>query len=296
MQNIMQGTISDSQKSHEEQSAAPAAASVYYETEKTSWTPQWPNWSATETETLREWQPNFITDCLAREEDVSEVSLAMNANVEDCGIAGDCTLLMRAAKAGCVNLVKWLINHGIDVNTQSTFGNTPLMYGCAGGHEEVVRVLLEAGTNVEDHNDLYGHTPLMEAASTGRVQIAKILLEHGAGINTHSNGKESALSLASRHGHLKMFHFLLKAGADQIQQSQQPQTQSQPHSTQLMSHPTHHHLHCQKPAQEIVCSAVDMIIYLKLPLKIVKMPRCVKSRDYEKAISNVKEIVPPFWA
>lgn len=95
-------------------------------------------------------------------------------------------------------------------------GNTPLMYGCAGGHVAVVKVLLEAGANVEDHNE-NGHTPLMEAASAGHVKVAKILLEHGAGINTHSNEfKESALTLACYKGHLEMVRFLLEAGADQV--------------------------------------------------------------------------------
>lgn len=95
-------------------------------------------------------------------------------------------------------------------------GNTPLMYGCAGGHEEVVKFLLEHGANVEDHNE-NGHTPLMEAASAGHVGLAKILLEHGAGINTHSNEfKESALTLACYKGHLDMVRFLLEAGADQV--------------------------------------------------------------------------------
>lgn len=94
-------------------------------------------------------------------------------------------------------------------------GNTPLMYGCAGGHTEVVKFLLEHGANVEDHNE-NGHTPLMEAASAGHVELAKILLMHGAGINTHSNEfKESALTLACYKGHLDMVRFLLEAGADQ---------------------------------------------------------------------------------
>ena len=47
------------------------------------------------------------------------------------------------------------------------------MYACAGGHEEVIRVLLDAGANVEDHNE-NGHTPLMEAASAGHVGVAKV--------------------------------------------------------------------------------------------------------------------------
>jgi ankyrin repeat domain-containing protein 17 len=95
-------------------------------------------------------------------------------------------------------------------------GNTPLMYACAGGHLDVVEILLQSGANVEDHNE-NGHTPLMEAASAGYVNVAKVLLENGAGINTHSNEfKESALTLACYKGHLEMVRFLLAAGADQV--------------------------------------------------------------------------------
>ncbi|KAL6268769.1 hypothetical protein P5V15_001894 [Pogonomyrmex californicus] len=166
-------------------------------------------------ETTEEGESLLSLACSAGYYELAQVLLAMNANVEDRGIKGDCTPLMEAASAGHVDIVTLLIAHGADVNAQSTSGNTPLMYGCAGGHEEVVRVLLEAGANVEDHNE-NGHTPLMEAASAGHVQVAKILLDHGAGINTHSNEfKESALTLACYKGHLEMVRFLLEAGADQ---------------------------------------------------------------------------------
>lgn len=79
-------------------------------------------------------------------------------------------------------------------------GNTALTYACAGGFVDIVKVLLKAGANIEDHNE-NGHTPLMEAASAGHVEVARVLLEYGAGINTHSNEfKESALTLACYKG------------------------------------------------------------------------------------------------
>jgi ankyrin repeat protein len=34
-------------------------------------------------------------------------------------------------------LFRLLLAHGADVNAQSSSGNTPLMYACAGGHEDV---------------------------------------------------------------------------------------------------------------------------------------------------------------
>lgn len=63
-----------------------------------------------------------------------------------------------------------------------------------------MKVLLESGASIEDHNE-NGHTPLMEAGSAGHVEVARVLLENGAGINTHSNEfKESALTLACYKG------------------------------------------------------------------------------------------------
>jgi len=86
MQNVAQGTTSDSQKHEKQPAATPTAAavasSVQQDTGKTSSTPQSSNSSPTksETETFSELQPRFMTDSSESEEDsVSEV----NAKRED---------------------------------------------------------------------------------------------------------------------------------------------------------------------------------------------------------------------
>ncbi|KAG8184304.1 hypothetical protein JTE90_008988 [Oedothorax gibbosus] len=181
--------------------------------------------------------------------ELTQLLLAMKANIEDRGLK-DKTPLMEAAEQGNTEIVKLLLQHGADVNAQICQdkkkatkikacdmkpqtelqqqqlqqqlqqqqpvpeGNTPLIFACAAGHVDTVRLLLDAGASLEVHNE-NGHTPLMETASAGHVEVAKLLVERGASINTHSNEfKESALTLACYKGHLEMVRFLLEAGAD----------------------------------------------------------------------------------
>jgi ankyrin repeat protein len=56
-----------------------------------------------------------------------QVLLAMNANVEDRGIKGDCTPLMEAAAGGYVDIVRLLLLHGADVNAQSSAGEFEML-------------------------------------------------------------------------------------------------------------------------------------------------------------------------
>ena len=60
---------------------------------------------------------------------------------------------------------------------------TPLHQAVRYGHENIVRLLLNSGANVNAYSQLYG-TPLHWVAEVGHQGIAVVLLEHGA--NTHA--------------------------------------------------------------------------------------------------------------
>uniref|UniRef100_A0A8B9TBD0 K Homology domain-containing protein n=1 Tax=Anas platyrhynchos TaxID=8839 RepID=A0A8B9TBD0_ANAPL len=189
--------------------------------------------------------------CSAGYYELAQVLLAMHANVEDRGNKGDITPLMAAASGGYVDIVKLLLVHCADVNAQSSTGkrlllvmflvlfrvlktkfsvlglgngkdlyanffsagNTALTYACAGGFVDIVKVLLKAGANIEDHNE-NGHTPLMEAASDGHVEVARLLLDSGAQVNMPADSFESPLTLAACGGHVELAALLIERGAN----------------------------------------------------------------------------------
>ena len=58
-------------------------------------------------------------------------------------------------------------------------GRTPLSWTAERGHEEVAKLLLEKGAELESKDD-GGRRPLSWAADRGHEAVAKLLLEKGA--------------------------------------------------------------------------------------------------------------------
>jgi ankyrin repeat protein len=57
------------------------------------------------------------------------------------------TALMRAAHAGRLDIVEWLIAHHADLDHRAKFNLTALMLAVIGGHEKVARRLVRAGAD-----------------------------------------------------------------------------------------------------------------------------------------------------
>jgi ankyrin repeat protein len=121
---------------------------------------------------------------------------------------------MTASRAGSVVAVNRLIAGGADVRAkENTKGQTSLMWAIAEDHLDVVRTLVDHGSDVLSRSDSR-FSPLMFAARTGNVDIARVLLAHGAEINDTDADGNTPLLVATVRGHVPLAMFFLDNGAD----------------------------------------------------------------------------------
>lgn len=136
--------------------------------------------------------------------------LPMDVNVLD---ANGWSLLHHAAHKGDKKLVSMLLEKGADPVATTPDGMTPLLIAIFQKKEDVGRLLVEAGVDVE--TPWRSYTPLMHAAHIGAPTLARALLERGAGfyVTLEENGWD-ALLIATAQNHLPMVELLVAHGAD----------------------------------------------------------------------------------
>lgn len=86
--------------------------------------------------------------------------------------------LLGAAKSGDIAGVCAALSDGVSTEETRGDGSTALSLAAAGGHEDVVAVLLGAGANVRVASRPQRTTPLHEAAVAGHTQVVSLLLAH----------------------------------------------------------------------------------------------------------------------
>lgn len=110
----------------------------------------------------------------------------------------DARLLHSAARAGRLDLVKSLLESGVEPDSRGGNAWTPLMAAAGWGHTAVVRELLRVGADV-NWSIPNGYTALIFAVRSGHVEVADLLLEAGADITARTES-ESVLTLAAEDG------------------------------------------------------------------------------------------------
>jgi ankyrin repeat protein len=130
-----------------------------------------------------------------------------NHDVHDCAESSLCRL---AAIRGRHDVVRILVDRGIDVHRRDKAGRTIAHHAAASGSDAVLALVRAAGADVVDARDIHGSTPLIFAGST---EVVKLLLDAGADPRCVGRGGRSAFSIALDGRKSDSALLLLAAGA-----------------------------------------------------------------------------------
>lgn len=105
------------------------------------------------------------------------------------------TFFHKFCMKGNLEMVKFLIDKGCNINERSRFGQTGFALACSRGHLDIMDYLapmsnIDCGT--------YTDTPLMTACQQGNVEVVQKLLQLGANIEYHDFAFGNAIEIAAR--------------------------------------------------------------------------------------------------
>lgn len=126
--------------------------------------------------------------------------------INDDGI--EMTALMYAASNGKVEVIKYLLTHGADINRRKKSGATALMLAANSNNEDAVNILLESGAepNIRDKME---NTALIFAVMRENQSIIRILSNKGLGLEQRGIFRRNPLVLAAARGKLNSVRTIL---------------------------------------------------------------------------------------
>jgi len=119
-----------------------------------------------------------------------------------------------AAKGDISKVRSFLMVDPTLIHSLDNFKRTPLHWACRIDNIELVKLLVDQGSNL-NLMDMNGIAPLQSLASRGLVKAAELLIEEGADLNIQDKfGLATPLHMASISGHYQMVVLLIEKGAN----------------------------------------------------------------------------------
>src|SRR5579871_370780 len=138
--------------------------------------------------------------------------ISMGADVNARRKDGD-TALLESAYQGHLAVSNLLIESGANVNLPGV-GASPLHWAAERGHLDVVRLLLDRGADIAARDDEENRTPLMRAVAAGQMETSRLLIKRGAALNARTRHGSEAIHLAAQMGQTQTLALLLYSGVD----------------------------------------------------------------------------------
>ncbi len=113
------------------------------------------------------------------------------------------------------DVVRFLVEQGVDVNKKTDYGLTALMMATCCRDETLLRFLIENGANIDAQNK-NGETALMYAAIHGDQKMVQTLVEHGANVLLRNTADKTVLTIAAEAATAQTVEYLLQNGAQKV--------------------------------------------------------------------------------
>ncbi len=113
-------------------------------------------------------------------------------------------VLALAAKMSKNDILRFLLESGVDPNLDGDHGMTALHRAAKNGDTEAVDLLLRSGANVNAQDNAMAAAPLHEAVRENHLEVANLLLSNGAKVDSHVCGYFEPVHWAATCGHLSM--------------------------------------------------------------------------------------------
>jgi len=151
--------------------------------------------------------------------------LMKNKGILDVRNIKEATPLHVAVKLGNMDIVKFLISEGADVNALNYKKRTPLHVAATHDQPEAAKYLVDHGADLNARSDILS-VPLHDAVVTNNLRTVKILVEKGANLNAMSKKGMTPLTAALMRNHKEIADYLLSKGAQYDKNAADPKTKS----------------------------------------------------------------------
>lgn len=140
------------------------------------------------------------------------VNDALQAGANPNHKSGDYLPLILSAAKGYQDIIKLLIEYGANIEAvdNDDYCRTSLMLASRLGRSAATEVLLKAGADKEAR-DLHGDTALIHAADNGAMRTVRLLLMYGADATARGSSGMNALDCADKDNHYEIVEILKMA-------------------------------------------------------------------------------------
>ena len=156
--------------------------------------------------------PPLMAAALAGNMDVVRFLQERGVDLDTRTVGNGYSALHFVALAGQEDLINFLLGHGLDPDVRDNDGDTPLQIAAACGDAQVVQRLLSSGGVNVNRRDHWDCAPLAWAAARGYYEVAVELLNCGKvdinGIYYLGQQRGTVTEIAARAGHERTFYLL----------------------------------------------------------------------------------------